>query len=110
MDNNDSTAADSTWEPLIITPPHPEYPCGHCLSAAAVGTVIAQEFGKKMPSIVLEEEKTMLRRYDTAQEYIDEVGEARILAGVHYRFSVNAGKTMGVSIGKLAVQRYFRPL
>lgn len=110
MDGNDSTAADSTWETMIMTTPaHPEYPCGHCLSAAAVGTVIDKEFGKKMPAIVVDQEKAMLRRYNTAQEYIDEVAEARIMAGVHYRFSTNAGKAMGVSIGKLAVARYFKP-
>lgn len=111
MDGNDSTAADSTWVTMIATTPaHPEYPCGHCLSAAAVGTVIDQEFGKKMPPIVVDQEKTMLRRYHSAQEYIDEVSESRIMAGVHYRFSADAGKAMGVSIGKLAVQRYFRPV
>ncbi|MEO5511914.1 MAG: vanadium-dependent haloperoxidase [Longimicrobiales bacterium] len=108
MDGNDSTAADSAWEAMVTTPSHPEYPCGHCLSAAAVGTVIAKEFGDRMPTIVLDQDSTMLRRYSSAQDYIDEVSEARILAGVHYRFSTDVGKAMGVSIGKLAVERYFK--
>ncbi len=105
----DSTAGDGAWEPMVFTPAHPEYPCGHCLSAAAVGTVIAKEFGKDMPSIVLDHEKALLRRYHTADEYIDDVTESRIFAGVHYRFSADAGRNMGKRIGKLAVQRYFRP-
>jgi hypothetical protein len=109
-DGSDSTVADSNWEPMANTPPHPEYPCGHCLSAGAVGTVIASEFGKNMPVIVLEEDSTLLLRYLDAQDYIDEVGESRILFGVHYRNSVDVGKAMGVSIGKLAVERYFKPL
>ena len=108
-DGNDSTVADAGWEPMVSTPWHPEYPCGHCLSAAAVGTVIDNEFGKQMPARVIDQEKTMLRRYETAKEYIDEVAESRIFAGVHYRFSTDAGKSMGVSIGKLAVDRYFKP-
>lgn len=107
-DGNDSTTADPDWEPLVNTPPHPEYPCGHCMSAAAVGTVIDLEFGKKMPAIVIDSDSSMLRRL-TTQEYIDDVGEARMLGGVHYRNSVNVGKAMGVSIGKLAVQRFFKP-
>jgi hypothetical protein len=110
MDESDSTVADPDWEPMANTPPHPEYPCGHCLSAGAVGTVIAREFGKDMPSITLEDDSSMLRRYRDAQDYIDEVGESRILFGVHYRFSVDVGKAMGVQIGKLAVDRYFKPL
>ena len=109
-DGSDSTVADPDWEPMMNTPPHPEYPCGHCLSAGAVGTVIAREFGKEMPAIILEDDSSMLRRYLNAQDYIDEVGESRILFGVHYRFSVDVGKAMGVSIGKLAVDRYFKPL
>ena len=110
MDGSDSTVADPDWEPMANTPPHPEYPCGHCLSAGAVGTVIAREFGKNMPAIVLEDDSSMLRRYLNAQDYIDEVGESRILFGVHYRFSVDVGKAMGVAIGKLAVERYFKSL
>ncbi len=106
----DSALADGSWEPMMPTPPHPEYPCGHCLSAGAVGTVIGAEFGKNFPSIVLDMEKSQLRRYHTAQEYIDDVTESRILAGVHYRFSANAGRDAGVNVGKLAVERYFRPV
>ncbi|MEO5902937.1 MAG: vanadium-dependent haloperoxidase [Gemmatimonadaceae bacterium] len=108
-DGNDSTTADAEWEPLLNTPPHPEYPCGHCMSAAAVGTVINLEFGKRMPTIVIDSDSSMLRRLTTAQEYIDDVGEARMLGGVHYRNSINVGKAMGVSIGTLAVHRFFNP-
>ena len=104
----DSAAGDVAWEPMVNTPPHPEYPCGHCLSAGAVGTVIAEEFGEEFPSILLDMEKSLLRRYHSAQEYIDDVTESRILAGVHYRFSANAGRDAGVRVGKLAVERYFK--
>ncbi len=110
MMKNESMVADAEWEAVVNTPPHPEYPCGHCLSAAAVGSVIEAEFRGEMPNIVIDQDSTMLRRYITAQEYIDEVGEARILAGVHYRNSVNVGKKMGMDIGKLATERYFKPL
>ena len=110
-DGNPATDPDGKWEPLLgNTPPHPEYPCGHCLSAGAVGAVIAAEFGAQAPSIVLAEEDTLLRRYDTPREYIDEVSESRLLGGVHYRFSVDAGRDAGIAIGKLAVERYFKPV
>ena len=109
-DGNDATVPDSTWEPLRPTPGHPEYPCGHCLSAAAVGTVIAEEFGAQAPAIVLDIDGTMLRRYDTPHQYIDDVSESRILVGVHYRFSVDVGRQMGAQIGTLARQRHFRPV
>lgn len=106
-DGNDATIADPDWEPLLPTPAHPEYPCGHCLSAGAVGAVIAAEFGDAMPHIVLDVDSTMLRRYTRAQDYIDEVTESRLLVGVHYRFSLDAGRTAGIALGRLAAQRHF---
>lgn len=110
MDGNDRTIPDADWTPLTPTPMHPEYPCGHCLSAAAVGSVIQAEFGSRMPTIVLDMEGALLRRYPTADSYIDEVSESRMLTGVHYRFSLDVGKSMGHALGKLAVERYFRPV
>jgi PAP2 superfamily len=109
-DGNDATASDTQWEAMVVTPPHPEYPCGHCLSAGAVGAVIQQEFGSSAPPIVLEAEDALLRRYDTPQEYIDDVSVSRIYAGVHYRFSVDAGRDAGIAIGNVAAKRYFMPV
>src|SRR5207247_6877718 len=97
-DGNDETAADSTWEPLIGTPADPEYPCGHCMTAGAVGAVVEAEFGPTMPTVVIDEPGTYLRRWTSAKEFIDEVSEARIFGGVHYRNSVNVGRDMGVAI------------
>jgi hypothetical protein len=109
-DGNDATAPDTQWEAMVTTPWHPEYPCGHCLSAGAVGAVIEQEFGSNAPPIVLESEDALLRRYDTPQEYIDDVTVSRIYAGVHYRFSAEAGRDAGIAIGNVAAKRYFMPL
>lgn len=109
-DGNDATAPDAAWEPLGETPFHPEYPCGHCLSAAAAGTVIAAEFGAAPPPITLQAEGFLLRRFDTPREYVDDVSLSRISLGVHYRFSVDVGIAMGDAIGALAAERWFRPL
>lgn len=109
-DGNDGTTNDPAWETLDETPYHPEYPCGHCLSAAAGGAVIAGEFGANAPPLVLQAEGALLRRFDTPKQYVDDVSLSRIYLGVHYRFSVDAGIAMGTAIGKLAAQRYFLPL
>jgi hypothetical protein len=110
-DGNPDTTADPTWEPLVVTtPPHPEYPCGHCLSAGAVGAVIEAEFGAAAPPIVLQDKEALLRRFDSPRDYIDDVSESRLLAGVHYRFSVDAGRDAGIALGKLAAQRQLRPM
>jgi hypothetical protein len=109
-DGNDATTADPVWLGLGETPFHPEYPCGHCLSAAAVGAVIAAEFGPHPPPLVLTADDALLRRYDTPREYVDDVAQSRIWLGVHYRFSVDVGVAMGTAIGELAAQRHFLAL
>jgi PAP2 superfamily len=79
-------------DPLITTPvgrPNfPSYPSAHsCLSAAAAG-VIAGLF----PSAGLE-----------MQRQVDEAGVARIYAGLHFRFDVDAGQRLGASVAALAL-------
>ena len=45
IDGNDATARDASWQPLIDTPMHPEYPSAHSILAAAVGTVLQADAG-----------------------------------------------------------------
>jgi hypothetical protein len=104
------TPGDAQWEPLVPNPPHPEYTCGHCMSAAAVAAVIEAEFGARMPEIALDEPNTLTRRFTSAIDYADEVGMARLYGGVHYRFSIDAGRAAGLEIGRLAVRRHLTPL
>jgi hypothetical protein len=105
-----ATAPEPNWEGLGETPLHPEYPCGHCLSAASTAAVIEREFGSAVPPLVLQAEGFLTRRFDTPRAYADDVSQSRIWLGVHYRFSVDVGIAMGVSIGNMAVDRYFTPL
>ena len=45
------------------------------------------------------------RRWTRLEDYGNEVSEARIYAGFHYRFSTNVGKAMGKKIGERTVKR-----
>jgi hypothetical protein len=101
---------DKDWEPFVPNPPHPEYTCGHCMSAAAVAAVIEAEFGARMPEIVIDRDNVLTRRFTSARDYADEVAAARLYGGVHYSFSIDAGRRAGYDIGRLAVERWFRPL
>jgi hypothetical protein len=113
IDSNDATEPDRTWQPLIETPMHPEYPCAHCISSAAVGAVLEAEFGKgdvapiAMTSAAL---PGITHHWTKISEYADEVSNARIWAGVHYRSSTQVGRAMGTHIGQLAVDTALKPL
>jgi len=101
------------WEPLIATPLHPEYPCAHCITSAALAAVLEAEFGPTFPIEVTMTSPTapgVVRRWTTANAFTDEVSMARIYAGIHYRTSMVVGQTMGRQIGEVAVQKYLKPV
>ena len=110
-DGNDATDRDPTWLPFIDTPMHPEYPCAHCISAAAVGTVLRAEIGAgPMPVLSTSSPtaKGATRSWTTIDAFIQEVSDARIYDGVHYRNSTEVGTAMGKQVGSLAAAKYLR--
>jgi len=103
LDGNQATDPDATWLPLLETPMHPEYPCAHCIVAAALGTVIASEIGAQPPSPLHTSSPTLPgkpRRWSSVDDFITEVANARIWAGVHYRNSTEVGTAMGRKVGE----------
>ena len=109
---NGDIARDGGWMPLIDTPMHPEYPCAHCISSAAVGTVLASYFGGRPISVTMTSPTApgVTRKWERLEDYVQEVNDARVWAGVHYRFSTRVGTDMGRKIGELAVRQYLQPL
>jgi PAP2 superfamily len=113
IDGNDATDRDPSWTPFIDTPMHPEYPCAHCIVSATVGTVLRAEIGTgPMPTLTTTSvtAKGAARSWTTIDDFMQEVAEARICDGVHYRTSTEVGTAMGRQIGELAAARYLRPL
>jgi hypothetical protein len=99
------------WEPLIATPLHPEYPCAHCVTSAAIAAVLEHEFGPRLPELTMTSPTApgVVRRWTSAKAFTDEVSMARIYGGIHYRASNVVGQTMGRQIGEVAVRQYLRP-
>ena len=109
---NAATPGDESWLPLGDTPMHPEYPCAHCIVSAAISTVlrniVGDEFGEF--SLTSPTAPGVTRKWSRLQDYSDEVANARIYAGFHYRFSTDVGKDMGKKIGELTVATQLRGL
>jgi PAP2 superfamily len=112
IDGNDATERDPSWLPFIDTPMHPEYPCAHCIVSAAIGTVLQAEIGTgPMPTLTTTSvtAKGAARSWTTIDDFMQEVANARIYDGVHYRTSTEVGTAMGKQIGELAAAKYLRP-
>ncbi|MGC1914140.1 MAG: vanadium-dependent haloperoxidase, partial [Pseudolabrys sp.] len=108
--NNSSTPRDASWRPLGDTPMHPEYPCAHCISSAAVSAVLQGVASDDIGEISMSSPTApgVIRKWTRLQDYSEEVSVARIYAGFHYRFSTIVGKDMGKKIGELAVTTQLR--
>ena len=111
IDGNDATERDASWSPLIDTPMHPEYPCAHCILAAAIGAVLKAELGNG-PVGTLRTQSYLVnnaaRSWTSVDDVVQEVANARIYDGVHYRTSADVGIAMGTRIGELATAKLMR--
>jgi len=108
-DGNPATERDASWQPLIETPMHPEYPAAHCSLAAAAAAVLSAEFGAQPAAGLRAQSPTApgaVRRWTSFEEFVREVGEARILDGVHFRNSTEVGAALGRQVGEWTLQHF----
>jgi PAP2 superfamily len=102
IDGNPATERDATWQPIDATPMHPEYPCAHCILSSSVAVVIEGLLGSdEIPEVSLTSPflPGVTHRFTNLEAFSDEIANARICAGFHYRFSTIAGREMGQKIG-----------
>ena len=99
-DGDPRTTPDSSWAPLAVTPPFPEYPSGHACVTAAVAEVMEDFFPHdlRIPArnVVSGEE----RFYTRARDIIEEVIDARMLIGVHFRSADVDGAAIGRAVAR----------
>ena len=111
IDGNDATDREANWTSLIDAPMHPEYPSGHSILAGAVGAVVQAELGNGATPVLATASPTAkgaTRRWTDVNDFVREVGDSRVYAGIHYRSALDAGTTMGRQIGELAAARLLR--
>jgi len=112
IDGNPATARDATWQPIDNTPMHPEYPCAHCILSGTVAAVVEASLGSPdVPEIAMTSPMApgVTHRWTNMKALTDEVANARIWAGFHYRFSTRVGQDMGGKIGRYVVENVMQP-
>jgi hypothetical protein len=113
IDGNPATELETTWQPIADTPMHPEYPCAHCALSGSVAAVVEAALGgADIPEIAISSPTApgVTHRWRNMTAFADEVANARIWAGFHYRFSTRVGTDMGRSIGEYVVKRMMQPV
>jgi hypothetical protein len=113
IDGNPATERVASWQPIDTTPMHPEYPCAHCIVSSSVAAVIKGLLGSdEIPEVSLTSSFVpgIAHRFITLQAFTEEVANARVYAGFHYRFSTVAGDEMGQKIGTYVVKSVMQPV
>jgi hypothetical protein len=98
-DGNANTIADPVWTPLFATPAHPEYVSGHSSASSAAATVLADYFGDDTPFMLQSPAVPgWVRFFPSFSAAMDEVGDARVFAGIHFRTACEDGRTVGSDV------------
>ncbi len=94
----------TTWAPLLATPPHPSYPCGHCGTVNAGFEVLKTFFGDKN-TIELHTSTAgePARVINSLTEGEEENSWSRIYGGIHYPFDNAASQKLGNEVAKFVL-------
>ena len=113
-DDNGATPLDSGWMPLLPTPNFPEYPCGHCTAVSVQAEVLKLAAGLPAATPVRVgigmSPNMTLQTVKSWDEVVRQVSDSRMLGGVHYRFSNDAGEEIGRKAARLVVANALKPL
>jgi len=91
---------------------HPEYPCSHCIASGTVAGIVKAALGTvDIPEIARTSATApgVTHRWTNMTAFAEEVANARIWAGFHYRFSTHVGTDMGLQIGEYVVKNVMQP-
>ncbi len=98
---------DKSWEPLLQTPPFPEYVSGHSAVSTAAAEVLTQILGEGKGFI---DETEVLyglprRRFGSFREAAQEASVSRLYGGIHFRDALDNGQEQGKQVAALALRR-----
>ena len=115
-DGNDKTNPDAGWSPFITTPCFPSYPSNHASGSNAALETLRRIYGAAGHKIELSAVVTTISpnattiNYTQLQKISDDVDDARVHAGIHFRFDQVAGVTLGKEIATFVYKNNLQPI
>jgi hypothetical protein len=94
-------ADDNTdWRPVHTTPAHPEYPSGHTSNSTAMASILTFIFGDYPGGKITSTVGATTREWDSFSEAADEVIDARVYSGIHFRNTDEVGAKLGSKVAR----------
>lgn len=102
---------DDSWEPVLQTPPFPEYTSGHSVVSGAAAIALTDVFGE---NFAFEDDTELafglpVRSFPSFKAAAQEAAISRMYGGIHYRAAVEIGVNQGQDLGKLVVAKLAIP-
>jgi hypothetical protein len=109
-DGNRRTDPDPAWLPLVITPPFPSYPSNHASGSGAARAVLDRVYGKDGHDVTLASllVPDVVLNYTAWEQITDDIDDARIYGGIHFRFDQEAGAIQGRRVGSYILRHHLR--
>lgn len=97
---------DPKFEPILITPPFPEYPSGHSSQTGAAATALTSVFGENFAfdDTTHERDGLGVRHFNNFWEAAKEAGISRMYGGIHFRAAIDNGLDQGRCVGQYVVK------
>ncbi len=93
---------DTTWNALIVTPGHPEFPSAHAVNGAAIASMLTDVLGDNFNFTINTYAYLGLpaRSYNSFHQMAKEMSDSRVFGGIHYQASCDKGLLLGEKVAQ----------
>jgi hypothetical protein len=120
-DGIDKTEGDTEYAPYIITPCFPSYPSNHASGTNGGLEMLRRLFGAAghqitvtntvpVPRTTPVQTETITKQYRKLKQIADDVDDARVYGGIHFRFDQEGGNVLGRAVATEIYKNYLRPV
>ena len=111
-DGNRKTDADPNWAPFIPAPCFPGYPSNHGTLSNAGAEVLRRLYGEAGHAITMSNPAVpgIVLQYGSFKQITDDISDARVYGGIHFRTDQDAGARLGRDIGTTVYKNNLRAL
>jgi hypothetical protein len=110
LDGNAKTDADNTFKPYILTPCFPSYPSNHGSGSNSAAEILRRFYGAAGHDITLSNPALagLTFHYTKLKQITDDISDARVYGGIHFRFDQDAGADLGRDVAKYVYKHNLR--
>lgn len=100
---------DPHWQPLLQTPPFPEYPSGHSTISASSAHILTYFFGDhfSFDDTIEVPYGLPVRSFTSFNQARDEAAMSRFYGGIHFMDAIDDGLVQGKSVGDWVIKKFY---